>query len=190
MGRPRTFDDNEVIDRAMETFWTHGYAETSPSMLVEATGVAKGSLYNAFGSKRALFDRALARYDRMGAESVERLLSGPGTTHEVFRAFLRGLVDADLANERRGCLNVNTTVELAHHDPAIARAMLRAQERTLGVIAARIDRGRRDGDVDPDLDVQATTDLLGAVISGLRVLIRIHDATRLHRVIDAALTCL
>lgn len=53
MARPRTFDDDEVIDRAMERFWTHGYTDTSPAQLADATGIGKGSLYNAFGSKRA-----------------------------------------------------------------------------------------------------------------------------------------
>ncbi|MDT7648792.1 MAG: TetR/AcrR family transcriptional regulator, transcriptional repressor for nem operon, partial [Pseudonocardiales bacterium] len=55
----------------MEEFWTHGYANTSPAQLAEATGVGKGSLYNTFGSKRQLFDQALARYGRMGAELAE-----------------------------------------------------------------------------------------------------------------------
>ncbi|MEU7788796.1 TetR/AcrR family transcriptional regulator [Amycolatopsis sp. NPDC049159] len=187
MGRPRTFDDEEVVDRAMQAFWSHGYAETSPAMLAEVTGVAKGSLYNAFGSKRELFVRAFARYDRLGAEVVEERLSGPGTTREVLRSYLRGLVDADLAADRRGCLVVNTAIELARHDPEIARAVRRSLERTLEVIAARIDRGRLDGDLDPALDVRAATDLLQVTIAGLRVLARIHDAPRLYRVIDTAL---
>ncbi|WP_439382804.1 TetR/AcrR family transcriptional regulator [Amycolatopsis lexingtonensis] len=147
MGRPRTFDDEEVVDRAMQAFWTHGYADTSPAMLAEATGVAKGSLYNAFGSKRELFDRALARYARMGAEVVGEQLSGPGPTREALRSYLHGLVDADLAADRRGCLAVNSAIELARQDPEIARAVRRSQERTREAIAARIDRGRlgRDG---------------------------------------------
>ncbi|RMI31446.1 TetR/AcrR family transcriptional regulator [Nocardia stercoris] len=57
MGRPRAFGEEVVVARAMETFWTHGYANNSPAQLAEATGIAKGSLYNAFTSE--LFDRCL-----------------------------------------------------------------------------------------------------------------------------------
>jgi TetR/AcrR family transcriptional regulator, transcriptional repressor for nem operon len=190
VGRPRTFDDDEVVDRAMEAFWSHGYAETSPAMLAAATGVAKGSLYNAFGGKRELFERALARYDRLGTEAAEAMLAGPGSTREVLRAFLRALVDTDLAGARRGCLNVNTAIELAHHDPEIARAVHRAQARTLAVVAARLDRGRRDGDVPAGLDVQATAEFLMTTIAGLRVLARTYSAPELHRVVDTALSVL
>jgi len=97
MGRPRSFDDDAVIDRAMEVFWTYGYANTSPAQLAQATGVAKGSLYNAFNSKRELFDRALARYDQQVSKLAHDLLARPGTTRECLRSALRFIVDFDLA---------------------------------------------------------------------------------------------
>ncbi len=77
MGRPKNFEPDVVIAQAMETFWTNGYAGTSPAELAEATGVAKGSLYHAFGSKRDLFDKALALYDRAGSEMTEEFLARP-----------------------------------------------------------------------------------------------------------------
>ncbi|MDN5861607.1 MAG: TetR/AcrR family transcriptional regulator [Pseudonocardia sp.] len=191
MGRPRTFDDDEVVDRAMDAFWTHGYAGTSPALLAEATGVAKGSLYNAFGSKRELFDRALARYDMVGAAFAEQFLSRPGSTREIVGEFLRFLVDSDLAGPtRRGCLAVNTAVELAPDDPDIARAVRMAQDHTVVALAARLDRGRVDGDVDSDLPVQATAEFLMTTIVGLRVMAKTYDAPTLHRVIESALTAL
>ncbi len=75
MPRPREFNEAAVVDRAMDAFWTNGYANTSPAQLAEATGVAKGSLYNAFGRKRELFDRALDRYDTVGTEVTEEFMS-------------------------------------------------------------------------------------------------------------------
>jgi TetR/AcrR family transcriptional repressor of nem operon len=96
MARPRSFDDDVVVDRAMDAFWTGGYANTSPAQLAKATGVGKGSLYNAFHSKRELFDRALARYDLLGSEFAEDFLSRPGSTRERIGSFLRFLVDSDV----------------------------------------------------------------------------------------------
>ncbi|PZS34222.1 MAG: TetR/AcrR family transcriptional regulator [Pseudonocardiales bacterium] len=191
MGRPRSFDDDVVVDRAMDAFWTNGYANTSPAQLAAATGVGKGSLYNAFNSKRELFDRALTRYDRLGFEFTEDVLSRPGSTRECIGSLLRVLVDCDAAQPvRRGCLAVNTAVELAGHDPQILRAVRTTQEHTIGALAARIDQGRRDGDVSPDIDVQALAEFLMNTIVGLRVMAKTYDPPTLHRIIDSALATL
>lgn len=89
VGRPRNFEQDAVIAQAMEAFWTNGYASTSPADLAEATGVAKGSLYHAFGSKRELFGKALDCYDRTGSEMTEEFLSRPGTAKQRIRGLPR-----------------------------------------------------------------------------------------------------
>jgi len=191
VGRPRSFDDDVVIDRAMDVFWTNGYANTSPAQLAEATGVAKGSLYNAFNSKRELFDRALARYGRHVSELAGELLSRPGTTRECLRTALRSIVDFDLAQQSpRGCLVGNTAVELAGHDPEIARAIRAMQDRQTAALTARIEQGRRDGDVGRDVDALAIAEFLATTLAGLRVMAMTHDAPTLYRVIDSALATL
>jgi TetR/AcrR family transcriptional repressor of nem operon len=191
MGRHRGFDDDVVVGLAMETFWTNGYANTSPAQLAEATGVAKGSLYNAFNSKRELFDRALARYDALGAQFAAEFLSRPGTTRERLGSFLRLLVDTDVAQPvRRGCLAVNTAVELAGQDQDIGRAVRAAQDHTIAALADRIAQGRRDGDVRADVDAQACAEFLMNTIVGLRVMAKTHDSPVLHRIVDSALATL
>ena len=191
MGRPRSFDDDVVIDAAMDVFWSHGYANTSPAQLAEATGVAKGSLYNAFKSKRKLFDRALARYDRRVSELAGELLSRPGTTRECLRSALRFIVDDDLAQHSpRGCLVGNTAVELAGHDPQIARTIRTMQDRQTTALMARIEQGQRDGDVGSDVDARAIAEFLATTLAGLRVMALTHGAPTLYRVIDSALATL
>ena len=175
----------------MEEFWTHGYAGTSPARLAEAADIGKGSLYNAFGSKRKLFTQALARYGRMGAECAEQILSRPGATQDRIRAWLRETVDADLAQPvRRGCLAVNTATQLGGRDPEITRALRAIEERLITVLAARIDQGRRDGDVRPDIDARAAAEFLMNTNTGLRIRARTHEAPALYRIIDVALTAL
>lgn len=191
MARHREFDDDTVVDLAMEAFWTNGYANTSPAQLAEATGVAKGSLYNAFGSKRDLFEQALQRYDALGVEMTEKFLSAPGDTRHCLRSFLRCLVDADAAEEiRRGCLAVNTAVELAGHDPEMVRRVRTMQDHTVNALVERIDRGRRDGDIPADTDPQATARFLMNTIVGLRVMAKTYDGPALHDIIDSALKVL
>ncbi|MEV5651529.1 TetR/AcrR family transcriptional regulator [Nocardia sp. NPDC052254] len=191
MGRPRNFDTDAVVDRAMDAFWTHGYANTSPAQLAEATGIGKGSLYNTFGSKRELFERALDRYDRMGAQLAGEFMARPGTTRECIGAFLSFLVDSDVSQPvRRGCLAVNTISEFSGTDTEITRAIRTMQEHTTATMAARIDQGRRDGDVAPDTDPRTAAEFLMNTIAGLRVMAKTNESATLHRIIDTALTTL
>ncbi|MFC9997981.1 TetR/AcrR family transcriptional regulator [Nocardia sp. NPDC127526] len=191
MGRPRNFEADTVVDRAMEAFWTHGYGNTSPAQLAEAAGVGKGSLYNTFGSKRELFDRALERYDRRGVEFCTEILNQPGTTRERLRAWMRFTVDSDLAEPvRRGCMMVNTAMELGGRDAEAMRAVSLAQEHMIEAFIARIQQGQRDGDVRADADPRATAEFLLNTIMGLRVSAKSSDHTTLYRIIDTALTAL
>lgn len=188
MGRPRNFEPDVVIAQAMETFWTNGYAGTSPADLAEATGVGKGSLYHTFGSKRELFGRALDRYDRAGAELTEDILSRPGTARERIRAYLLFIVDVDLAGPvRRGCLAANTALELGGRDDAAAQAVRHMEDRTIELLAARIEQGKRDGDVAAELDAGAQALFLMNAILGLRVMAKTFDGPTLHRIVDTAL---
>jgi TetR/AcrR family transcriptional repressor of nem operon len=188
MGRPRNFEACTVVERAMVEFWSHGYAGTSPAQLAKATGVGKGSLYNAFGSKRQLFDQAFARYAQLGVEHAEGILSESGTTRDRIRAYLRFTVDSDMAELiRRGCMAVNTAAELGGRDPEITRALRAFEERLVTILAARVDQGRRDGDVSADVDARATAQFLLNTVFGLRILAKTNEAPALYRIIDIAL---
>ncbi|MFF0297235.1 TetR/AcrR family transcriptional regulator [Kitasatospora sp. NPDC004614] len=185
MGRPKQFDEGTAIAQAMEVFWTNGYAGSSPAELAEAAGIGKGSLYHAFGSKRELFGRALDAYDRGGAELAEEFLAGPGTTKECIRAFLAMLVDADFDGPvRRGCLAVNTALELGGRDADAALAVRRMTDRSAGLLAARIERGKLEGDVPSSVDAGAQARFLMTALAGLRVMARAYDREAVLEVVD------
>lgn len=180
-----------VLSRAMEEFWTHGYAGTSPARLAEATGIAKGSLYNAFSNKRALFDQCLDLYHRQVIETAEYWMAQPGTARECISAALKAVVDGDLAQpQRRGCLIGNTAVELAGEDAEMSQRLRRMQDESTGWFAERIRRGQVDGDVSRDRDAQALAEHVANTLAGLRVLAMTHEAPALHRIIDTALAVL
>ncbi|MET7517950.1 TetR/AcrR family transcriptional regulator [Streptomyces sp. NPDC005480] len=189
MGRPKSFEPDVVIAQAMETFWTNGYADTSPADLAEATGVAKGSLYHSFGSKRQLFGKVLDLYGRMHSERAEEFLARPGTAKERIRAYFVLLVDADLDGPvRRGCLAQNTVGELGGRDMEATRVVHRMEESVIELFAARIEQGQRDGDVDRDVDARAQALFLQNTLAGLRVMAKTFDRSSLHGIIDTALT--
>src|ERR1700722_846783 len=121
-GRPRSFDTEAAVERAMGVFWSRGYHGTALPDLLRATKLSRGSLYAAFGGKHALFLRALDRYI---ADAMARIDVELGPRHapvDGLRTFLAGYVDRTSgASGRRGCLLVATAMELAGHDSEVDR---------------------------------------------------------------------
>ncbi|PNE36877.1 TetR/AcrR family transcriptional regulator [Streptomyces noursei] len=192
MGRPKQFDPDAAVEQAMQVFWRKGYAATTPQDLVDALGIGKGSLYNAFGSKHALFERALVRYRDGQAQALIDLLEQSGSVKGRLRDALRLLVELDLGDpDRRGCLAVNTAAERAMTDEAATELVRRMFDRTEGAFRALIEEGQRAGEVASDRDARAIGSQLLATAVGLRLLARVAEGPdRLSRVIDATIDSL
>ncbi|MEU5420927.1 TetR/AcrR family transcriptional regulator [Streptomyces sp. NPDC001407] len=192
MGRPKQFDPDMVIDQAMDVFWRKGYGATTPQDLVDETGIGKGSLYHAFGSKHALFARALERYRDTQAAALVELLGGSGPVRDRLRAGLEALVEIDLGDPgRRGCFGVNTATELGGVDAEATELVRRMFERTEGAFRAALEEGQRSGEIGGRLDVHAAASLLLATVIGMRVIARTAEGPeRLRRVIDGVLGAL
>ncbi|AHV97564.1 TetR/AcrR family transcriptional regulator [Paenibacillus sabinae] len=122
MARPREFDEETVLDKAMELFWSKGYEKTSIQDLCEYTGVHRGSLYETFGDKNELFLAALDRFRHHSAGRLFAVLEEHGNPKEQLAAFFERLIESsmDNAKERRGCFIANTAVELAPFDSKVA----------------------------------------------------------------------
>ncbi|MER5782861.1 TetR/AcrR family transcriptional regulator [Streptomyces mobaraensis] len=189
MGRPKQFDPDLAVERAMEVFWSKGYAATTPQDLVDALGIGKGSLYNAFGSKRELFERALCRYRDSQALALIELLEAGGPVKERLRRTLRLLAEMDLADPgRRGCMAVNTAAELGGRDEEAVALVRRMFDRTEDAFRALIEEGQRAGELAAGRDAQGLGSLLLNTVIGLRLMARVADGPeRLDRVIDTVI---
>jgi TetR/AcrR family transcriptional regulator, transcriptional repressor for nem operon len=120
MARPREFDQESVLNKAMEVFWLKGFERTSIQDLVEHTGVHRGSLYDTFGDKNELFLQCLDRFRSI--EFALGSLGEEGEPKEVLRRYFDKLIDYALDEEmgRRGCFVVNTAMEMRTHDPRVS----------------------------------------------------------------------
>lgn len=171
MGRPREFDEAEVLERALEVFWAKGYEATSITDLMHATGLAKGSVYKGFGDKRSFFLRALESYLSRGRAKYQGFDDGALDAVEVLRAWMLHGLDLRSATGQacNGCFAVNTSIELAAHDDDV-RERLRVHNRKLErMYAATLRRGIKAGSVRADIDVGRTARWVATVISGLQV---------------------
>lgn len=171
MARPREFDEDDVIERALEVFWTQGYEATSLTDLMEATGLAKGSVYKGFGDKKSFFLRTLDAYLERGRGRLELLAASNDSPSHVLREWLRSVVDmATCTGVRRGCFATNCSVELAPHDDEV-RARLTRHHRILEKILADIvSAGVAKGELKPDLDPRDGARWINTVIAGLQVI--------------------
>ncbi len=189
MARPREFDLDDVLDTAMDVFWRKGYHATSMADLVEATGLHRGSLYAAFGSKAEFYDRAVDRY--MSAVTLRRAVAH-GRDKPV-GAFLREVFDdiieaAVTDDTRRGCLMTNTAVELAAHQPQIADRVLSTVAELEDLLASRFELAQATGEIARDQSPRALARFVLSTIQGLRVMAKLRpDRKALQDVASVAL---
>ena len=192
MARTKSFDPEEAVDKAMEVFWRKGYARTTPQDLVDAIGIGRGSLYNAFAGKHDLFERALRRYQARETARLIDLLDGPGSPRERVRAALTLVLAAATGDtERRGCLATNTAVELDPTDEVAGLLVRRIFDRQHEAFRSTLEEGRRAGEFDTDIDPQEAANFLLTTINGMRVLARADPRpARLAGLIDTAMRAL
>ncbi|WP_182909238.1 TetR/AcrR family transcriptional regulator [Microbispora sp. H13382] len=192
MARAREFDTDTVLDRAVDVFWRKGYAAASVQDLVEATGIGRGSLYAAFGSKDGLYEAALRRYAAQATSDIATRLASAAPAREVLRDLLIWLVEETVCDpERRGCLITNTATERLPHDLVAGRVVGEALDRNAMSITAVLRRARERGELPPDADVTAMADLVMTTIQGLRVQGKAGaDRRRLVAVVDLVLSVL
>ncbi|MFE3452815.1 TetR/AcrR family transcriptional regulator [Nonomuraea sp. NPDC059194] len=169
MGRPKEFDPDQALRKAMELFWRRGYAATSMSDLVRHLGIGRASIYATFGGKRELYLRAYDRYLAQGID-IEGSLSAPGPALPAVRDLVMRFADeAAHDTEHRGCLVVNTAVELAPHDEDMARRVQAHWDRVETALAAALTRAREQGELGDGQDPRALSRFLLTVLQGLHV---------------------
>jgi AcrR family transcriptional regulator len=167
-GRPREFDIERALERAMELFWRQGYEGTSIADLTRELGLTRPSLYAAFESKEALFLRSLDRYEARAGYRQAALTAS--TTNAYARALLEGA--ADLHGDSRnppGCLGVQSALACAPESDAIRQELIRRRKIGEGIIRDRLRRGKTEGDLPPDADPANLARYLSIMIYGITI---------------------
>lgn len=189
MARPREFDVDAVLDRAMRLFWERGYQATSLDDLLEATGLSKQSLYNAFGGKRELFLKALDLYRCQRLPALRELLAGSGRARALVERAVREAAERKDPREcPLGCLMANTALELGSHDPEIAaevRKMMLGYEK---ILSETIARGQREGEITTRHTSSVIAQSLRNTLDGVAILQKAGASSqRIRAVVDMAL---
>lgn len=151
MARAKAFDVDEVLVKAMELFWKHGYERTSLTDLVLHTGVHKRSMYDTFGDKHTLYLKVLERYSEIIDQSSERIVHNARSTKESLKLLLEMAFQREFESPK-GCLLVNTAVELAEHDPQSKLLINQCWSCSEELMCEVIESGQRSGEISQTLD--------------------------------------
>lgn len=179
MGRRREFDEELVLNAAVDGFWQNGYDATSVRDLAQRMGLAQASIYNAFGDKRSLFRKALDHYIAQSFGSrVARFETLP--PREAVSAFFEEIIDRSINDpQRKGCMLVNSAVELAPHDAEF-------QQMTAGVLAEVesfflrcVTLGQRTGTISTAQSAEDLSRLLFGIHLAIRVMARVRPERQL-----------
>jgi TetR/AcrR family transcriptional repressor of nem operon len=173
MGRPREFDEDLALDRAMNVFWQRGYQATSTEELMEAMGIGRGSFYNTFGSKREVYLRTLDRYLLLLEEGGPyRVLFEREPGVDAMEALLGSYIDSVASDEgAHGCYFVHVAKEHRGDDPEVTAAIRRGIARMRVIIADQMRAAQKDGALPGTLDPEKAALLMMAVAWGAHVLI-------------------
>ncbi|MCP3995288.1 MAG: TetR/AcrR family transcriptional regulator [bacterium] len=171
MARPREFDIDKAIEDISDQFWAEGFESSGITDIEKVTGVARASLYGAFGSKMEMLHQAIDFYLDNRVEVIIGPVDGTGLDGVVdfFRRFA-GIVKARPERAAMGCLMVNSTVELGTSDPGVNERAVRYRNRIRGAFRSALEQAYADGEIDGRVKEHA--DLAYIMLMGLYVTVK------------------
>ena len=170
MGRPREFDADVALDRAMEVFWRHGYEGATIAQLTEAMGINPPSLYACFGNKEGLLKAALDRYARLRGVWMDEVVAAP-TAREVAERMLMGIAEkqTDPANPP-GCLLVQGGIACGSGSENVPFELAARRAQNEDQLRERFVRAKAEGDLIQTSDPAALARYVSAVAVGMGVM--------------------
>jgi AcrR family transcriptional regulator len=169
MGRPREFDPDKALDRALHVFWRSGYAGASMADLTEAMGITKPSLYAAFGNKEELFRKALDRYVDGPGGYVQIALAKP-TAREVVEHLLFEAADAVTdPNNPPGCLAVQGALSCGDAAESVKQELMTRRANGEQDLRQRFKRAIAEGDLPKQSDAADLARYISAILQGMAV---------------------
>jgi AcrR family transcriptional regulator len=167
VGRPRAFDTEQALDRAVDLFWTQGYEGTSLADLTEAMGINKPSLYAAFGNKESLFRKAIERYQEDQASYIGVAMAEPTARKAIEKMFASHARFLSGREKPPGCMTVQSAMSCSKESRQVQNELVAIRRHSEDVLRERLEQGIAEGDLPEGTDVAALAKYLSTVSQGM-----------------------
>jgi TetR/AcrR family transcriptional repressor of nem operon len=187
VGRPREFDEDQVLDAAMEVFWLQGYESTSMKDLLAATGLHKGSLYQAFGDKHSLFIRSLRRYMDRFLQDLVVEMEAAGSGLQALRSIMNVSIGKGChgTEGNAGCMALNTLADKGTEDPDILAALQESYGKRMQMISGAVARAQAEGSLRTDWTPERIATMISVMSTGTVAAVRGPlDVETAHSLVD------
>ncbi|GET28807.1 TetR/AcrR family transcriptional regulator [Prolixibacter sp. SD074] len=188
MPRNKTYDDELVLEKAMNVFWVHGYEATSVRLLEKEMGINQFSIYSSFKNKKNLFINALRKYREFVIKSRFHPLLQEGAGFAELEKFLLSAATSTKGKEdKKGCLVVNTAGELGYKDPDVASELNIYYDFIRNMILKVLKNAVKKGEIPANTDIEKQASFFLGVMQGISVAGKTMEKERLKDFIEVAL---
>jgi TetR/AcrR family transcriptional repressor of nem operon len=177
--RPKDFDEEEILRKAIYLFWEKGYNATSIHDLIDGLGIGRSSIYHTFGDKHQLFIKALEYYQVTGTAKITNVLENAPSLRAALEALMK-LVITDLLNETvpKGCFKVNSEVEVAACDETVNKLVYNDDLLIEEALFKAFKKAQQTGEIDQSKDAVALARFFCCTITGMRVYAKFRTEPR------------
>jgi TetR/AcrR family transcriptional regulator, transcriptional repressor for nem operon len=188
MARPKEFNPERALAKAMHLFWRLGYENTSTEALMKEMGIAKQSLYDTFGDKRSLYLKAMAYYRDQTNDQAQKTLSESASVRDGFAKLLFGLARETREQHERGCVLLSANMQRDMKDAVIRDLLRDNQARVEAIFLQELARAQKQKELPPHADLAGLARFFVATIQGMRAMARLKsDRKALEQVARVAL---
>lgn len=184
MGRCREFDENEVLQKAMELFWKQGYEKTSLSDLVEHMGIHRRSLYDTFGDKHTLFLKTIDCYEELIKDELKIRISRAETAKQALQFVFDFVIEAH-DDKKWGCLIVNSATEMAIYDKEVEKKTQELFMQIEDVLSEIVRQGQQTGEFSCNYPPEILGEILENTLIGIQVRLKTSvSKDKLYRIVN------
>jgi AcrR family transcriptional regulator len=169
MARPKEFDRDAAVERAMSVFWLRGYAATSTDDLLQAMKIGRQSMYDTFGDKRRLYVEALERYQRESVAGHINRLRSTASPLAGIEALLVGVIPWERVAREKGCMGVGSISEFGNADPELAKLRTKSGGVLHKALVERLQEARAAGGIGETVDIECAARFVETMMLGIQV---------------------
>ena len=192
MPRVKLFNENEVLEKAMNLFWTKGYYATSIQDLVNHLGINRASLYDTYGGKKHLFEKAFAHYRSSNTNAIKKFFEGQEDVRAGFKSLFNMAIQQSHSDcDHKGCFVVNTTIEFIPNEKEFSSALQDNKKQFEALFHSYLKKGVKKGQISNDKNLKAIATLFFTFYNGLKVVTKVDfNPNHFSKSVDALLSVL